>query len=99
MSSSNEPIPTIRKLPGSRKRQAFSLLILLGGILILAAAAAAVYVALRPVTLRIAVGPNGSDDQKLITALANSFTRERHSVRLVPAPPPRGAPRRAAGDR
>ena len=40
MSSSNEPIPTIRKLPGSRKRQAFSLLILLGGILILAAAAA-----------------------------------------------------------
>ena len=83
MSSSNEPTPTNRKPPGSRKRQAFSLFILLGGLLILAAAAAAVYVALRPVTLRIAVGPNGSDDHKLITALAQSFTRERSSVRLA----------------
>jgi TRAP transporter TAXI family solute receptor len=84
MSLSNEAAQTNRKSPGSRKRKAFSLLILFGGLLVLAAAAAAAFVALRPVTLKIAVGPAGSDDQKLITALANSFTRERNSVRLNP---------------
>ena len=44
----------------------------------------ALYVALRPVTLRIAVGPSGSDDQKLIQALAQTFARERSAVRLSP---------------
>jgi TRAP transporter TAXI family solute receptor len=37
---------------------------------------------LRPITLRIAVGPSGSDDQKLIQALAQSFAREGSPVRL-----------------
>lgn len=83
MSLSNETAGANRKSPGSRKRQAYSLLILFGGLLVLGAAAGAAYVALRPVTLRIAVGPNGSDDQKLVTALAQSFTRERSSVRLT----------------
>ncbi len=39
---------------------------------------------LRPVTLRIAVGPVGSDDLKLIQALAQSFARDHSSVRLMP---------------
>jgi len=39
---------------------------------------------LRPVTLRIAVGPQGSDDIKLIQALAQTFARDRSSVRLTP---------------
>ena len=39
---------------------------------------------MRPVTLRIAVGPPGSDDQKLIQALAQSFARDASSVRLSP---------------
>jgi TRAP-type uncharacterized transport system substrate-binding protein len=39
---------------------------------------------LRPVTLRIAVGPPGSDDQKLIQALAQIFARDSLSVRLAP---------------
>jgi TRAP transporter TAXI family solute receptor len=67
-----------------QKRRSFSLFILLAGILIFAAAVGALYVALRPVTLRIAVGPSGSDDQKLIQALAQTFARERSAVRLSP---------------
>ncbi|MGP9811868.1 TAXI family TRAP transporter solute-binding subunit [Rhodopseudomonas sp. NSM] len=39
---------------------------------------------LRPETLRIAVGPQGSDDLKLIQALAQSFVRDRSAVRLTP---------------
>jgi TRAP transporter TAXI family solute receptor len=36
------------------------------------------------VTVRIAVGPSGSDDQKLIQALAQTFARERTAVRISP---------------
>jgi TRAP transporter TAXI family solute receptor len=42
------------------------------------------YWALRPVTLKIAVGPPGSDDQKLVQALAQTFARDQSSVRLAP---------------
>jgi len=44
--------------------------------------AGALYVALRPVTLRVAVGPTGSGDQRLIQALAQTFAREGRAVRL-----------------
>jgi TRAP transporter TAXI family solute receptor len=37
---------------------------------------------LRPTTLRIAVGPPGSDDQNLVQALAKSFARDGSPVRL-----------------
>ena len=68
-----------------RKRQKrFSLLILSAGILLFVAAAGVLYYALRPETLRIAVGPSGSDDQKLIQALAQTFTQQRSAVRLAP---------------
>ena len=40
------------------------------------AAAGALYYALQPVTLRIAVGPSGSDDHKLIVAAAGAFVSE-----------------------
>jgi hypothetical protein len=52
------------------KRRRFSLFILLAGIFVFVAAAGALYFALRPDILRIAVGPSGSDDQKLVQALA-----------------------------
>lgn len=42
------------------------------------------YYAVRPVTLRIAVGPPGSGDQKLIQAMAETFARGRNAVRLSP---------------
>jgi hypothetical protein len=48
------------------------------------AAAGALYLALRPVTLRIAVGPEGSDDQRLVEALAEALTIGRSHVRLAP---------------
>jgi TRAP transporter TAXI family solute receptor len=68
------------------KRRRFSLFILLAGIFVFVAAAGALYFALRPDTLRIAVGPSGSDDQKLVQALAQTFARERSAVRLVAIP-------------
>jgi TRAP transporter TAXI family solute receptor len=67
-----------------RKRKWSALLVLATGILFFAAAGAGLYLALRPVTLRIAVGPPGSDDQKLIQALAQTFARDKSSVRLAP---------------
>ena len=45
-------------------------------------AAGALYYVLRPTTLRIAVGPAGSEDQKLIQLMAQTFARENSSVRL-----------------
>ncbi|HXQ07888.1 MAG TPA: TRAP transporter substrate-binding protein, partial [Bradyrhizobium sp.] len=51
-----------------RKRQNTALLVLAAGIFLFAAAAGGLYYALRPATLRIAVGPPGSDDQKLVQA-------------------------------
>jgi TRAP transporter TAXI family solute receptor len=67
-----------------RKRRDYSLLVLAAGIFIFGAAVGTLYYVLRPVTLRIAVGPPGSDDQKLIQALAQTFSREKTAVRLAP---------------
>jgi TRAP transporter TAXI family solute receptor len=47
-------------------------------------AAGALYYVLRPTTLRIAVGPAGSEDQKLVQLMAQTFAREGGSVRLAP---------------
>jgi TRAP transporter TAXI family solute receptor len=47
-----------------------------------AAIAGGSFAILRPTTLRIAVGPPGSDDQNLIQALAKSFARDGSPVRL-----------------
>lgn len=84
MPASDEPDEAIRAPPPRQRRSKFWFFVLLAGILIFAAAAGALYVALRPVTLRIAVGPSGSDDQKLIQALAQTFARDRSAVRLSP---------------
>src|SRR5437868_3164792 len=83
MSSSDlsEPPPISRR---RRKRRSYSLLILAAGIFLFGVAAGTLYLVLRPVTLRIAVGPPGSDDQKLIQALAQTFARDRSPVRLSP---------------
>jgi TRAP transporter TAXI family solute receptor len=67
-----------------RKRRISALLVLAAGLLLFAAAGGALYWALRPVTLKIAVGPPNSDDQKLIQALAQTFSRDQSSVRLAP---------------
>jgi TRAP transporter TAXI family solute receptor len=67
-----------------RKNRISALLVLAAGLLVFAVAAGALYLALRPVTLRIAVGPPGSDDQKLVQALAQTFARDKSHVRLAP---------------
>jgi TRAP transporter TAXI family solute receptor len=67
-----------------RKRRNSALLVFAAGLLLFAAAGGVLYWALRPVTLKIAVGPPGSDDQKLIQALAQTFARDQSSVRLAP---------------
>ena len=70
--------------PRRRKRRDYALLLLAAGIFLFGAAAGGLYYVLRPVTLRIAVGPPGSDDQKLVQALAQIFARDGSAVRLSP---------------
>lgn len=65
-----------------RKRKNYSLLILAAGILLFGAAAGALYYVLQPITVRIAVGPPGSDDQKLVQLMAQTFARDHSPVRL-----------------
>jgi TRAP transporter TAXI family solute receptor len=68
-------------LRGRRKGSPF--LLLAAGLLFFAAAVGAAFIMLRPTTLRIAVGPAGSDDLQLIQAMAQNFASEGASVRLT----------------
>lgn len=69
---------------GKRKTGSYALLVLAAGIFLFGAAATTLYLVLRPVTLRIAVGPAGSEDQKLVQAMAQTFSRDGSAVRLSP---------------
>jgi TRAP transporter TAXI family solute receptor len=83
--SSSDNTGEIRDVSGRlQKRRNLLLLLLLAGLLVFAAAAGGLFYALRPATLRIAVGPPGSDDQKLIQAMADTFARDGNAVRLSP---------------
>lgn len=62
----------------------FFAFVLASGILCFLLAAGALYLVLRPQTLRVAVGPPGSDDAKVIQAMAQTFARERSHIRLSP---------------
>src|SRR5450631_1074542 len=84
MSSPDDSAEVIKASLSRQKRSSLRFFIILAGILIVTATARALYVAFRPVTLRIAVGPPGSDDQRLVQALAQTFARERSAVRLSP---------------
>ncbi len=84
MSSSDDLNETGGVSRRRRKRRNSSLLLLAAGFLLFAAAAGALYYALQPLNLRIAVGPPGSDDHKLIQAMAETFARDRSHVRLSP---------------
>jgi TRAP-type uncharacterized transport system substrate-binding protein len=64
------------------KKQRSPFLLLAAGLLMFSAIAGASFLLLRPTTLRIAVGPPGSDDQKLIQGLAQTFALEGSPVRL-----------------
>jgi TRAP transporter TAXI family solute receptor len=85
MSSSEDVSETTGATRRSRRRSA-ALLLLAAGLFLFAAVAGISYYVLRPVTLRIAVGPTGSEDHKLIQALAQTFTHDNSAVRLHPIP-------------
>jgi TRAP-type uncharacterized transport system substrate-binding protein len=69
--------------PGSAKRKV--MFITLAGILaVIGAVAGVYYFAMRPVTLRIAVGPANSDDLKVVQALTQAFAQSHGQVRLRP---------------
>lgn len=67
-----------------RRRRKNLLLILAVGFLIFITAAGALYYLLQPTNLRIAVGPPGSNDHKVIEAMAEAFATESRTVRLSP---------------
>src|ERR1700709_1156948 len=67
-----------------KKRKNYALLILALGMLAFGVAAGTLYYVLGPVTLRIAVGPPGSEDQKLIQLLAQAVARDGNAIRLTP---------------
>src|SRR5262245_50242062 len=69
----------------ARRRLAF--VSLAGLMAVLGVAAAAYYFALRPETLRVAVGPANSDDLKVVQTLAQAFNNQRNSqIRLRTVP-------------
>jgi TRAP transporter TAXI family solute receptor len=70
-------------LRGRKGKESF-FLVLAAGLLLFAAAVGIAFIFLRPTTLRIAVGPSGSDDQQLIQAMAQTFASEGSAVRLAP---------------
>jgi TRAP transporter TAXI family solute receptor len=75
--------PTRPPSPRSAKRK--MMLVTLAGILAVAGAlVGAYYFAMRPVSLRIAVGPANSDDIKVVQALAQAFGHAQSRVRLRP---------------
>jgi TRAP transporter TAXI family solute receptor len=84
MSSSDDTNETSDITRRRRRRRNSLLLVLAVGFLVFGAAAGALYYALRPTTLRIAVGPPGSDDQKLIQAMVDAFANDGRAVRLSP---------------
>jgi len=59
---------------------------LAGVLAIVGTLAGAYYFAMRPVTLRIAVGPANSDDVKLVQTLTQAFAQTHSYVRLHPIP-------------
>jgi TRAP transporter TAXI family solute receptor len=79
MSDTNDSTARSRR---RRQQRSYALLILAAGLLAFAAAAGGLYYVLRPTTLRIAVGPANSEDQKLIQLMAQTFARENSAVRL-----------------
>src|SRR6202140_2179225 len=75
--------PPVPPSPRSAKRK--MMFITLAGVLAVAGSlAGAYYFAMRPVSLRIAVGPANSDDIKVVQALTQAFSQSHGYVRLRP---------------
>jgi TRAP transporter TAXI family solute receptor len=70
--------------PRFSARSGVALIVLAGILAIIGALAAGYYFAVRPVTLRIAVGPANSDDLKVVHALSQAFLTAHSQIRLRP---------------
>jgi TRAP transporter TAXI family solute receptor len=71
--------------PSPRASQSRAMFVTLAGVLaVIGALAGGYYFAMRPVTLRIAVGPANSDDLKVVQALTQAFAHAQSHVRLRP---------------
>jgi TRAP transporter TAXI family solute receptor len=82
MANSDDLTGADNGLPRGRRQRSSILLVIAAGLLLVAVVAGTAFYLLRPVTLRIAVGPAGSDDLQLIQGLAQNFAREGDAVRL-----------------
>lgn len=79
------PSPSPRSSRSAKRRLAF---VMLAGLMaVLGIAAASYYFALRPVILKVAVGPANSDDLRVVQTLAQAFNNQRNNqIRLRPLP-------------
>src|SRR5438105_1882217 len=83
--SESDPVEASPASSPRPARQRLTFILLAGLLAIVGALVAGYYFAMRPVTLRIAVGPANSDDIKVVQALAQAFNNQTHSqVRLRP---------------
>jgi TRAP transporter TAXI family solute receptor len=77
----------MRDLPQrGRRRKGSPFLVLAATLAFFAAAAGTLFLILRPTTLRIAVGPVGSEDHAIIQAMSQNFSRDGLGVRLALVP-------------
>ena len=83
MSSSDGTNETSDAVRRRRRRSNSLLLVLAVGFLVFGAAAGALYYVVA-INLRIAVGPPGSEDHKVVQAMAEAFASESRTVRLSP---------------
>ena len=75
--------PQLPPSPRSAKRKL--MFVTLAGVLAIVGAAAGIYYfAMRPETLRFAVGPANSNDIKIVQALTQAFAQSHGHVRLRP---------------
>lgn len=66
-------------------KQRLMFVLIAGALAIVGAITAGYYFAVRPVTLKIAVGPANSDDLRVVQALAQAFNNQQHTqVKLRP---------------
>ncbi len=74
------PLDAVRSAPDRRQRRL--LIVLALGFIAFGAATAALFYVLQPETLRIAVGPSGSEDHQVVQAMAEAFDEESRTVKL-----------------
>jgi TRAP transporter TAXI family solute receptor len=84
MSGDLDLVETPAPPPVRSSRRKVMFVTLAGILAIIGAVAGAYYFAMRPVILRIAVGPANSDDLKVVQALTQAFTQAHSHIRLRP---------------